>query len=353
MATGSGAAPAARLRSPFFGFMDRFPGGIMIVPLILGSLFATFAPAALDIGSFTTGLFRDSALPLIGLLIFAVGTQVNMKTGGPVLAHAGVLLLCKSLIPATLAVVLGLFVGLDGILGVSILALLAASDNSNSGLWVAFTSKYGGARDRGAFIGSALNDGPFLTLLFLGASGLGEIPFTALLAAVVPLLLGVIVGNADPRWREIVRPTPNIVIPFFAFALGTDINLADVLSGGLQGIALGLVLAPFTGFLCYLGYRLLLRRGAQSGIGFAAGTTAGNAIGTPAVVAAADPTFLPYAGTATAQIAASVLVTALLAPLLATWMLKRSGGLEAAAKAAEEESGDAGPAEHAEPEPRV
>ncbi|HEY1133147.1 MAG TPA: 2-keto-3-deoxygluconate permease [Nocardioides sp.] len=281
--------------------MDRFPGGIMIIPLVLGSLMGTFAMPALEIGSFTTGLFRDSALPLIGLLIFAVGTQVNVRTSGQVMAHAGVLLVCKSFIPAALAVTLGLFVGLDGILGLSILAILAASDNSNSGLWVAYTSKYGDQRDRGAFIASAVNDGPFLTLLFLGASGLGEIPFTALLASLTPLLLGILVGNLDPRWREMVRPTPNIVIPFFAFALGTSIDLGDVVSGGLSGLALGLVVAPFTGGLCYLGYRLVLRRGGESGIAFAAGTTAGNSIGTPAVVAAADPSFQQYVGTATAQ----------------------------------------------------
>lgn len=317
------------LRSPIFGTMDRIPGGIMIIPLVLGSLAGTFASPALGIGSFTTGLFRDSALPLIGLLIFAVGTQVNVRTGGSVMAHAGVLLLCKSLIPATFVVILGLFVGLDGVLGLSILAILAASDNSNSGLWVAYTSKYGDSRDRGAFIGSALNDGPFLTLLFLGTSGLGEIPFTALLASLAPLLLGILVGNIDPRWREIVRPTPNIVIPFFAFALGTAIDLRDVVSGGLSGLVLGVIIAPVTGGLCYLGYRILLRRGGESGVGFAAGTTAGNSIGTPAVVAAADPQFQQYVGTATAQIAASVLVTAILAPLIATWMLKRSGHLEA------------------------
>jgi hypothetical protein len=41
------------------------------------------------------------------LLIFMTGTQVTGKTGGPVLAHAGVVLLMKSLIPAGLVVALG------------------------------------------------------------------------------------------------------------------------------------------------------------------------------------------------------------------------------------------------------
>ncbi|MEQ3549764.1 2-keto-3-deoxygluconate permease [Pseudonocardia nematodicida] len=235
------------------------------------------------------------------------------------------MLLCKTLIPG-IAVALGFAVGLDGFAGISLLALFAAVDNTNSGLWIAYTSKYGDKRDRGAVVGSALNDGPFTTLLFLGASGLGNIPFLALLAAILPLLLGMVVGHFDERWREILRPTPNIVIPFFAFALGTSIDFFEIVTGGLSGILLGLIVAPVTGYFCYLGYKIILRRGAYSGIGFAAGTTAGNAIGTPAVVAAADPQFAQYVGTATAQVAASVLVSAVLARVLASF-LKRSGAL--------------------------
>lgn len=314
-------------RVPLFATMQRIPGGLMLIPLVLGAILGTFAPGALGIGSFTTALFEDSALPLIALLIFATGTQVSARTGGPVLAHAGVVLLMKSLVPATLVVLLGLGVGLDGLLGVSLLALLASIDNSNGGLWLAFSGQYGDERDRGAYVASAINDGPFLTLLFLGASGLGDIPFLTLLGAIVPFLLGVLVGNVDAEWRKVVEPVPNIVIPFFAFSLGTGIDLGDIVTGGVTGLLLGLIIAPFTGFLVYVGYRYLLRRGRMSGIGFAAGTTAGNAIATPAVVAAADPRFAEYVGTATAQVAASALVTAIVAPLLAAYALKRKGAL--------------------------
>ncbi|PXY23046.1 MULTISPECIES: 2-keto-3-deoxygluconate permease [Prauserella] len=315
-------------RVPLFATMQRIPGGLMLVPLVLGALVGTFAPGALEIGSFTTALFQESALPFIALLIFATGTQVTARTGGQVLATAGTVLLTKSLIPAGLVVLLGVFVGVDGFLGISLLGLLAAIDNSNGGLWLAFTGQYGDERDRGAYVASAVNDGPFLTLLFLGASGFGDIPLLALVAAIVPFLLGVVVGNIDAQWRRVVEPVPNIVIPFFAFALGTGIDLGDVVTGGLTGLVLGLVIAPVTGGLVYLGYRFLLRRGAMSGIGFAAGTTAGNAIATPAVVAAADPSFQQYVGTATAQVAASVLVTAIVAPLLASFALKRAGALK-------------------------
>jgi len=310
-------------RVPLFDGMNKIPGGLMLIPLILGSIVGTFFPGFLELGNFTTALFKDSALPLIGVLIFATGMQITLKTSGPVLATTGTILLTKSIIPATLVVILGSFTGLDGVLGVSILALIVIMDNSNGGLWLAFTGRYGNSTDRGAYMASAMNDGPFFSML----AGLADIPFTLLLAAIIPLLAGVIVGNLDARWTEIMRPVPNIVIPFFAFALGTGINLGNVVTGGLTGVIVGAVAVLITGTFAYFGYRWILRRGNQSGIGIASATTAGNAIATPAIIAAADPNFAPYMEVATAQVASAVLVSAVLAPLLAAWVLKRQGGL--------------------------
>ncbi|GAA2727451.1 2-keto-3-deoxygluconate permease [Cellulomonas aerilata] len=316
-----------RSRFPMFATMQRIPGGLMLIPLVLGSLVGTFAPDALGIGSFTTALFKDGALALIALLIFATGTQVTGGTGGAVAGHTLVVLIFKTLIPATVVVLIGQVTGIEGFWTVSILALITCFANSNGGLWLAFAGQYGDERDRGAYIASAFDDGPFLVLLFLGASGLGDIPLLTLLAAVVPFLLGVVVGNVDPEWRRVVEPVPNIVIPFFAFALGAGINIRNVITGGLTGLVIGVGVVLFTGGLLYLAYRFILRRGPKAGIGFAAGTTAGNAVATPAIVAAADPSFEPFVGTATAQVAAAVLVTAILAPVVAAAVLRREGGL--------------------------
>ncbi|MCP3012956.1 2-keto-3-deoxygluconate permease [Nocardiopsis dassonvillei] len=326
---------------PLYHWMNKIPGGAMLIPLVLGSVIGTFAPGALDIGSFTTALFKDSAMPLIALLIFATGTQVTLRTSGPVLATTGVVLLGKSVVPGLLIIALAAVTGPEGLLGVSILAMIAAATNANGGLWLAITGQYGRARDRGAYIAGAVNDGPFFALLFIGASGLGQIPLTTLLAAIIPFVLGVVVGNVDTQWREVLKPVPGIVIPFFAFALGTGINLADVARGGLTGVLMGVVITLVTGGFVYLGYRFLLRRGKESGVGFAAGTTSGNAVATPAIVAAADPSFAAYVGTATSQVAASVLVTALLAPLVTTWVLRRAGASPAEAEKEEQASATA------------
>jgi 2-keto-3-deoxygluconate permease len=241
-----------------------------------------------------------------------------------------VVLVCKTLIPATVAVILGLVVGIEGIAGVSILAMLAIFGNSNGALWLAFAGQYGDERDTGAYVASAFDDGPFLALIFLGASGLGDIPVLAFAAALIPFIIGLIIGAVDREWTKALDHVPNIVIPFMSFAVGTGINLKTVLTGGFAGIFLGLIVVIFTGGLTYLGYRFVLKRGFKSGIGFAAGTTAGNAVAVPAVVAVADPRFEPFVASASAQAATAVLVTAILAPIVASWALKRAGGLQPA-----------------------
>ena len=324
----SKVASPSRSIFPMFRWMGKVPGGLMIIPLVGGVLANTFFPSALGIGSFTSALFRDGTLTLIAVLIVATGAQITGSRNGKAAASTTlVVLLAKTLVPITLCVLLGLTVGIEGIAGVSVLALIAIFGNSNGGLWLAFAGRYGDERDSGAYVASAFDDGPFLALIFLGASGLGDIPVIALVAALVPFIVGLIIGKLDHEWNQVLSYVPNIIIPFMSFSVGTGIDLRTVVTGGLSGILLGAGVVVLTGGLTYLGYRFLLRRGSQSGIGFAAGTTAGNAVAVPAVVAVADPTFQPFVATAAAQAASAVLVTALLAPTVAAFVMKRAGGL--------------------------
>ncbi|HCA85973.1 MAG TPA: 2-keto-3-deoxygluconate permease [Streptomyces sp.] len=316
-------------RLPLFSVMSRIPGGLMLIPLAAGVLVNTFAPDALGIGSFTTALFKEGALTLIALLIVATGAQITGHRSGKAAASTTlVVLIAKTLVPITLAVVLGFTVGLDGIAGVSVLAFITIFGNSNGALWLAFAGQYGDERDSGAYVASAFDDGPFLALIFLGASGLGDIPLLALVAAVVPFIFGLIIGAVDREWTSVMDAVPKVTIPFMSFAVGTGIDLKTVLTGGAAGVVLGAGVVLLTGGLTYLGYRFVLRRGPMSGIGFAAGTTAGNAVAVPAVVAVADPNFEPFVAAATAQAATAVLVTALLAPTVAAWVMRRAGGIE-------------------------
>lgn len=316
-------------RVPIVDTLQRVPGGMMLIPLLLGSVVRTFAPGFLELGSFTTALFRDSATALIALLIFATGAQINVRQSGRVLTKTGVVLLMKTIIPGLLVIAYGYIFGLGGVLGISLLAAMVAFVNSNGGLWLALATQYGDEEDRGAYIASALNDGPFFTLVFLGLSGLGAIPFVYVVAAILPFLIGFVLGNLDHKFAEMLKPASAITVPFFAFALGAGIDLRSLAIGGVTGILLGLLVSLITGALTYAGYRLLLRE--RSAVGFAAGTTAGNSVATPAIVAQADAAFEPFVAVATAQIAAAVLVTAIVTPLVTHFMSRRLRGQRASA----------------------
>jgi len=304
--------------------VNKVPGGMMIIPLFLGSLVKTLFPGFLELGSFTTALFKNGALALIALLIVATGAQLSWGQTKGVLTKTGVLLLAKTIVPALFIVVYGYVFGKTGIWGFSLLAVLVVFINSNGGLWLALAGMYGNNEDVGAYIASGLNDGPFFTLLFLGLSGLGNIPWKYILAAIVPFLVGFILGNLDKKFAEMMKPTASITIPFFAFALGAGISLHSFLVGGFRGIILGVAVSIITGSLGYFGYRYLLHKKHEDGaIGFAIGTTAGNTVATPTIVADADPAFKPFTEMATAQIGASVLVTAFLTPIITAYLYKK------------------------------
>jgi 2-keto-3-deoxygluconate permease len=85
-----------------------------------------------------------------------------------------------------------------------------------------------------------------------------------------------------------------------------------------------------TGFVCILADRLF---GGTGIAGAAASSTAGNSAAVPQAVALADASYAPVAPAATVQVAASVIVTAILTPLLTSWWYRRVVRARAAASA--------------------
>jgi len=75
--------------------IKKIPGGLMVVPLLLGAVLNTFAPASLEIGGFTTALFKKSAVALIALFVLCNGAQINIKQVGTPLIKGVVLTAIK------------------------------------------------------------------------------------------------------------------------------------------------------------------------------------------------------------------------------------------------------------------
>ncbi len=305
--------------------IGKIPGALMIVPLFLGVVVNTVAPEALMIGSFTTALFKSGLAVLIGLFFLAVGSQISFKAALPSVEKGAVLLVAKFAI----AVLFGLsvaFLAKDGVLmGMVPLAIIAAMSNSNGSLYVALTSQFGNKTDKGAISMLSISDGPFLTLVALGVAGLAAFPLLALFSAIFPMIFGFILGNISSIARNFLKAGERLIIPFAAFAIGASINLQVLVGEGSVGILLGLATVIFSGgaALASLYVWHIIRRHpkpTRNLVGAVSeASVAGNAIATPAVVAALDPSFLAVKDIATAQIAASVVVTAFVLPFIVAW----------------------------------
>lgn len=306
--------------------LERIPGGMMVVPLLIAAVLNTFAPNLLRIGNFTEALFVDGASALIALFLLCTGAQINVKSLGVSIGKGATLLATKWVVGAAFGLIAYMFAGENGLwLGLAPIAIIAAMTNSNGGLFVALVGQYGSKEDRAAYSLLALNDGPFLTMVALsifGAMGFvdGMFSLQSFIAVLLPILVGMVLGNLDEEMRAFLDNGSSMLIPFFAFALGMGIDFSAIVDGGLSGIILGLLTVFVTGTAGYLVFKAFKWNPI---VGAAEGSTAGNAVATPAAIAAASAGFAQYAELATVQVAASTVTTAILLPLYIAFLVKR------------------------------
>jgi 2-keto-3-deoxygluconate permease len=75
--------------------IERVPGGMMVVPLLVGALITTFFPgAAGSFGSFTGALF-SGALTIVAVFFVCMGASIDLKSTPHVLKKGGLLLFTK------------------------------------------------------------------------------------------------------------------------------------------------------------------------------------------------------------------------------------------------------------------
>ena len=293
-------------------FLKKVPAGMMVIPLLLGSLIVTIFPNAFEIGGLTAAVFSSAGTnTLLGAQLFCMGTALSVKDMPKVLKRGGVLLLAKFAIGAGIGILVGKVFGAAGFLGLTPLAIICAVTNSNGSVYLTLMGEYGDEADCGCFPLLALNDGPFFTLVALGASGLANIA------------LGMLLGNLDKGLRNLFAPMGSAIIPLIGFALGTGINLTNVIKGGFPGILLGLITVFVGGGFILLCDKFITRRPGYAA--WAVATTAGNAVAVPAAVALIDTAWEPYVATVTVQVAASVVVSCILAPIITSWWAKKHG----------------------------
>lgn len=297
----------------------RVPGGLMVVPLFIGMTINTFFPTLLKIGGFTEALSGVGYPTILGMYLFTVGTKLTFRTAPRILARGGALMIAKVATATVCALIVAKLFG-GSLLGLSTLAVMVAMSDTNGGMFLALTSVMGDKEDAGTYVVQCIETGPFLTMLIFVGTGLAVIPWLTMVSVIAPIVVGAILGNLDEDIRHFFGSHEPIIVPFMAFTLGQTINLRSVVTAGLPGVLLGLTVVVLTGFVCIVTDKLA---GGSGIAGAAASSTAGNSAAVPHAVALADQSYAAVAPAATVQVAASVIVTAILTPLLTTWWYKR------------------------------
>jgi 2-keto-3-deoxygluconate permease len=306
--------------------LERVPGGMMIIPLLVGAIIHTFAPGTPTFfGSFTGALFDKGSLTILAVFYVCMGSTITVRQTPYILKKGGALFVTKIAIAVLLGILLGRVLGTQPVgsgffAGISTLAVVAAFNDTNGGLYMALMGQFGRAEDVGAYSVMSIESGPFLTMVTLGAAGLSTFPWQTLLGAILPLLVGMLLGNLDPAMRKFLSAAVPVMIPFFAFSLGAGVNLSSLWHTGLLGILLGLAVVVITGVFLLIVDKLT---GGTGTAGLAAASTAGNAAAVPAIVAAANPAYKAATGPATLLVATSVVVTAICVPFVTAWWSRR------------------------------
>ncbi|XAW87525.1 2-keto-3-deoxygluconate permease [Vibrio sp. CDRSL-10 TSBA] len=279
-------------------------------------------PDFFEIGGFTSGLFKDGQPAMMGLFLILCGSAIDVRQVGMPLYKGTVLTGMKFVLGVLLGLAVAKFFGPSGWMGLTPMVIIAAITNSNSSLYISLSSQFGKPTDTGAISILSLNDGPFFSLVALGATGLATIPLQSLVATVIPLMIGFAWGNLDPGFRETCKKAQPIVTFFMTIAIGSGTDLGTLLTAGASGILLGLISAA-TGFLFFYLYNLMLKKEERSAMGAAVGTTALNSAMTPAAIADADPTLEPFVPMATAQCATASIITLFLCPFIVAFLDRR------------------------------
>lgn len=314
--------------------INRVPGGLMVCPLFLGMIINTFFPRLLKIGGFTEALSGIGYPTFLGMYLFTVGTKMTMKAAPKMLKRGFGIMAAKLAIATIFALVVAKLLH-GSIVGISTLAMMVAMSDTNGGMFLALTSAMGDKEDVGTYVPQSIETGPFLTMLIFVGTGLANIPWLTMVSVIAPIVVGAILGNLDSDIRDFFGSQESIIVPFMAFTLGQNINLRSVLTAGLPGVVLGITVFIVTGTCCILADKVL---GGSGVAGAAASSTAGNSAAVPQAVALADPRYAVVAQAATVQVAAAVIVTAILTPILTAWMFRKVSK-ERAMKAASETAG--------------
>ena len=293
--------------------VEKFPGGMVVIPLLITAMINTFCPQVLRIGGVTTALFVEGTYTIIGLLLFFSGCQLDFRQLGSALKRGGIMIMVKILVAFASGFFLMWFFGPSGFWGIPTVALVTAISNNKPAVYLALVEKYGDAVDISVFGLLCLVSMPILPLAVLGLAG-GTFDFMEIVTLLVPFVLGIILANLDKKIAKIMSNGTVIMLPFIGFCFGASVNLFDAFKASGSGFLLLIIYTVVTMVPQLAADKLLLKRPGYAAI--ASCTLGGTVVVIPAIVAKAMPVHSAYVDIAVAQLAFAMTFSCLLTPLI-------------------------------------
>ena len=141
------------------------------------------------------------------------------------------------------------------------------------------------------------------------------------MGAILPIVVGIVLGNVFPSFKRMMAPALSGIIVLVFFAMGSTMTFGQLIAAGLPGILLGVLCSVVFAIPNVFVDRLT---GGSGVAGAAISSCAGANVATPAAMATVNEAAFGGAvlATATAQVAACAIVTAILTPLVTAWVYK-------------------------------
>lgn len=298
--------------------VQKIPGGMMVIPMAITALINTFMPSILQIGNPLTATFTGKGtMCVVGMMLVFTGIQIKPRQILLCLKRGGILSGIKVVIGIVFGILIMKLFGMDGIFGISTLAWVACLTSCNPGLYIALMNDYGDEIDRVNYVLLNVIGLPFIPVCILGFANGNGFDYKSVIATIVPLLIGMLLGCLDPKIRDFSEAGVKVLIPFMGFCLGANINLGLAIHSIGKGMLLFLVYMIFNFIPLYLiDTKALKQRGHSSA---AISCVAGLAMTVPSLMAESDKSYLQYVNEATAQLAFVVVISGIVTP----WLVRK------------------------------
>lgn len=271
--------------------LQKIPAGLFLVPMIVSMIVYTIAPDLMMTGGMVQSLFSGEGVGfIVAALTFFSGTLLNFKRLLRIVKRHGVILLVKGIISVIFSFLYIRMFGQSGVFGISAIAFVVAICSTNPAVYMSTIDEYGTEDDASAFGLTGLFSIPlfpiFIFTIVAGSSSGGEMDWTPLVTTLIPLIVGMVLGNIDTEFATIFRPGIGVLLPLLGWNLGQGMNLVAAVRAGAAGILLTIIFLVLNSYLFILDHKILKNDGVTA---LALTNVAGLSTSTPAVIAALYP----------------------------------------------------------------